>query len=46
MKIYLIFCFDKIFQENWPDSLKKFIRTSKSLAFQREQADLQMVVAK
>uniref|UniRef100_A0A0A0LB00 Methyltransferase domain-containing protein n=1 Tax=Cucumis sativus TaxID=3659 RepID=A0A0A0LB00_CUCSA len=31
-------------EENWPDSLKKFIRTSKSLAFQREQADLQMVL--
>ncbi|KAE8652020.1 hypothetical protein Csa_004742 [Cucumis sativus] len=33
-----------VVQENWPDSLKKFIRTSKSLAFQREQADLQMVL--
>ncbi|XP_038899875.1 protein RRNAD1 isoform X4 [Benincasa hispida] len=33
-----------VVQENWPDSLKKFIRTSGSLAFQREQADLQMVL--
>ncbi|XP_050944105.1 uncharacterized protein LOC103487650 isoform X5 [Cucumis melo] len=33
-----------VVQENWPESLKKFIRTSKSLAFQREQADLQMVL--
>ncbi|XP_022936757.1 methyltransferase-like protein 25 isoform X2 [Cucurbita moschata] len=31
-------------QEYWPDSLKKFIRTSRSLAFGREQADLQMVL--
>lgn len=38
------FLIDKIFQEYWPDSLKKFIRTSRSLAFGREQADLQMVV--
>lgn len=41
---FLIFWFDKIIQEYWPDSLKQFIRTSRSLAFQREQVDLQMVV--
>lgn len=33
-----------VVQENWPNSLKKFIGTLRSLAFQREQADLQMVL--
>ncbi|KAH9723880.1 methyltranfer dom domain-containing protein [Citrus sinensis] len=33
-----------IVQDHWPDSLKEFVLTLKSLEFPREQADLQMVL--
>lgn len=35
---------DFVCKDHWPDSLKEFVLTLKSLEFSREQADLQMVL--
>ncbi|KAH7860997.1 hypothetical protein Vadar_020427 [Vaccinium darrowii] len=40
---YLLQIPSGVVQDNWPASLKKFILTSRSLAFPREQADLHKV---
>ncbi|KAI3688441.1 hypothetical protein L2E82_46021 [Cichorium intybus] len=41
---YLVQIPSGIVQDHWPSSLKKFITTSSSLAFPREQADLRKIL--